>query len=139
MAGAPTPKASGALKTIGEVSAETGLPHHVLRYWETRFPQLRPLTRAGNRRYYRTDDVALVRRIDALLNHEGYTIRGVQQLLVAEKKGAPPPPGAAAEPTTPAAEIAPPAAADPDMAASLQAIRALLADALVQDGVSSGT
>jgi DNA-binding transcriptional MerR regulator len=138
VAGAPTPKASGALKTIGEVSAETGLPHHVLRYWETRFPQLRPLTRAGNRRYYRTDDVALVRRIDALLNHEGYTIRGVQQLLAAEKKGTSSPPIAAAEPTTSAAEIATPAAPDPDMAASLQAIRALLADALVQDGVSSG-
>jgi DNA-binding transcriptional MerR regulator len=130
--GAPTPKASGALKTIGEVSADTGLPHHVLRYWETRFPQLRPLTRAGNRRYYRTDDVALVRRIDALLNHEGYTIRGVQQLLAAEKKGT------ASPPPSPVAETAP-SPADPDATASLQAIRALLADALVEDGVSSGT
>ncbi|MBM6576406.1 MerR family transcriptional regulator [Sphingomonas sp. BT552] len=132
MVGAPTPKASGALKTIGEVSADTGLPHHVLRYWETRFPQLRPLTRAGNRRYYRTDDVALVRRIDALLNHEGYTIRGVQQLLAAEKKGT------ASPPPSPVADTAP-SPADPDTAASLQAIRALLADALVEDGVSSGT
>jgi DNA-binding transcriptional MerR regulator len=130
--GAPTPKASGALKTIGEVSADTGLPHHVLRYWETRFPQLRPLTRAGNRRYYRTDDVALVRRIDALLNHEGYTIRGVQQLLAAEKKGT------ASPPPSPVADTAP-SPADPDATASLQAIRALLADALVEDGVSSGT
>ncbi len=132
MVGAPTPKASGALKTIGEVSADTGLPHHVLRYWETRFPQLRPLTRAGNRRYYRTDDVALVRRIDALLNHEGYTIRGVQQLLAAEKKGT------ASPPPSPVADTAP-SPADPDATASLQAIRALLADALVEDGVSSGT
>ena len=131
MVGAPTPKASGALKTIGEVSADTGLPHHVLRYWETRFPQLRPLTRAGNRRYYRTDDVALVRRIDALLNHEGYTIRGVQQLLAAEKKGT------ASPPPSPVADTAP-SPADPDATASLQAIRALLADALVEDGVSSG-
>ncbi len=131
MVGAPTPKASGALKTIGEVSADTGLPHHVLRYWETRFPQLRPLTRAGNRRYYRTDDVALVRRIDALLNHEGYTIRGVQQLLAAEKKGT------ASPPPSPVADTAP-SPADPDATASLQAIRALLADALVEDGVSLG-
>ncbi|RYD92089.1 MAG: MerR family transcriptional regulator, partial [Sphingomonadales bacterium] len=49
----------------------------MLRYWETRFPQLRPLTRAGNRRYYRPDDVALVRRIHDLLSNQGYTIRGV--------------------------------------------------------------
>ena len=85
--GAPTRKADGALRTIGELSAETGLPHHVLRYWETRFPQLRPLTRAGNRRYYRPEDAALVRRIDGLLNREGYTIRGVQQLLGSETRG----------------------------------------------------
>ena len=74
-------KASGAFRTIGEVSRETGLPQHILRYWETRFTQLRPVTRAGNRRYYRPDDVLLVRRIDTLLNREGYTVKGVQQLL----------------------------------------------------------
>jgi DNA-binding transcriptional MerR regulator len=55
-----------------------------LRYWETKFPQLKPLQRAGNRRYYRPEDVALVRRIQQLLTHEGYTIRGVQQLLRSE-------------------------------------------------------
>ena len=60
-----TDKARGAFRTIGEVSAETGLAHHILRYWETRFPQLRPVTRAGNRRYYRPEDVALVRRTPA--------------------------------------------------------------------------
>ncbi|KQR87800.1 MerR family transcriptional regulator [Sphingomonas sp. Leaf343] len=138
---APTPKASGALKTIGEVSAETGLPHHVLRYWETRFPQLRPLTRAGNRRYYRTDDVLLVRRIDALLNQQGYTIRGVQQLLVAEKKGgikpvevagspdaAPPPNAAAAAPSD-----------DLGVPDALRAIRAMLADALDEDSTPTTT
>ena len=75
------PKAAGAFLTIGELSRDTGLPQHVLRYWESRFPQLKPLTRAGNRRYYRPDDVALVRRIDRALNHDGYTIRGVQLLL----------------------------------------------------------
>ena len=77
-------KASGALRTIGELSRETGLPQHILRYWETRFPQLRPLTRAGNRRYYRPEDVALVKRIDQALNHHGYTVKGVQQLLARE-------------------------------------------------------
>ena len=82
-------KAVGAFRTIGEVSDETGLPQHILRYWETRFPQLRPVTRAGNRRYYRPEDVALVRRIDGLLNREGYTIRGVQQVLV-DHPGGPP-------------------------------------------------
>ena len=75
------PKSAGAFRTIGELSADLGLPQHILRYWETRFPQLRPLTRAGNRRYYRPDDVALVRRIDQALNRDGYTIKGVQGLL----------------------------------------------------------
>ena len=79
-------KAAGALRTIGELSDEIGRPQHILRYWETRFPQLRPLTRAGNRRYYREADVALVRRIHHLLSNEGYTIRGVQKLLTEEKK-----------------------------------------------------
>jgi DNA-binding transcriptional MerR regulator len=78
-------KATGALRTIGELAQEIGRPQHILRYWETRFPQLKPLTRAGNRRYYRTDDVALVRRIHHLLADEGYTIRGVQKLLASEK------------------------------------------------------
>lgn len=79
-------KDAGAFRTIGEVAEETGLAQHVLRYWETRFPQLRPLQRAGNRRYYRPQDVALVRRIDGLLNRDGYTIRGVQQLLASEPR-----------------------------------------------------
>jgi DNA-binding transcriptional MerR regulator len=81
-------KAAGALRTIGELAEEIGRPQHILRYWETRFPQLRPLTRAGNRRYYRTEDVALVRRIHHLLADQGYTIRGVQKLLAEEKGGA---------------------------------------------------
>ncbi len=75
------PKSESAFRTIGELSVELGLPQHILRYWETRFPQLRPLTRAGNRRYYRPDDVVLVRRIDQALNRDGYTIKGVQGLL----------------------------------------------------------
>ena len=74
-------KAPDAFRTIGELAGELGLPQHILRYWETRFPQLRPLQRAGNRRYYRAADVALAHRIHQLLNRDGYTIRGVQQLL----------------------------------------------------------
>jgi DNA-binding transcriptional MerR regulator len=87
----PAEKAAGALRTIGELAQEIGRPQHILRYWETRFPQLRPLTRAGNRRYYRPDDVALVRRIHHLLTDEGYTIRGVQKLLAEEKANKAPP------------------------------------------------
>ena len=74
-------KAPGAFKTIGELSRELGVAQHILRYWETKFPQLRPLQRAGNRRYYRPDDVQLAHTINRLLNHEGYTVRGVQKLL----------------------------------------------------------
>ncbi len=77
----PTRKSEQAFRTIGELAADIGVPQHILRYWETRFPQLKPLQRAGNRRYYRPADVALVQRIHRLLNQDGYTIRGVQQLL----------------------------------------------------------
>jgi DNA-binding transcriptional MerR regulator len=74
-------KEAGALLTIGELSQELGVAQHILRYWETRFPQLRPMQRAGNRRYYRSADVELARKINRLLNQEGYTVRGVQKLL----------------------------------------------------------
>lgn len=74
-------KEPGALRTIGEVAKALGLKQHVLRYWEEQFPMLRPLTRAGGRRYYRPEDVALVARIDELLHREGYTIRGARQAL----------------------------------------------------------
>jgi len=72
----PPAKGEGAFRTIRELSEELAVPQHVLRYWEQRFPQLRPLQRAGNRRYYRPDDVALARRIRNLLNEEGYTVKG---------------------------------------------------------------
>ncbi len=78
----PTRKSEQAFRTIGELADDLGIPQHILRYWETRFPQLRPLQRAGNRRYYRPADVALAHRIHRLLNQDGYTIRGVQQLLM---------------------------------------------------------
>ena len=74
-------KAPDAFRTIGELSADLGVAQHILRYWETKFPQLKPLQRAGNRRYYRPDDVALAKRIHRLLNEEGYTVKGVQKLL----------------------------------------------------------
>ena len=78
---ATAPKDPGALKTIGELSHQLGVAQHILRYWETKFPQLKPMQRAGNRRYYRPADVELARRIHRLLNQEGYTVRGVQKLL----------------------------------------------------------
>ena len=89
-------KAADAFRTIGELSAELGVAQHILRYWETKFPQLRPLQRAGNRRYYRPADVALARRIHGLLSSQGYTVRGVQQLLQSKANGdaAPTPPPA---------------------------------------------
>ena len=74
-------KDPGALLTIGELSQELGVAQHILRYWETRFPQLKPMQRAGNRRYYRPADVELAQRINRLLNQEGYTVRGVQKVL----------------------------------------------------------
>ena len=83
----PGEKSPDAFRTIGELSEELGIAQHILRYWETRFPQLKPLQRAGNRRYYRPADVELVKRINRLLNHEGYTVRGVQQLLKANGRG----------------------------------------------------
>src|SRR5687768_17861712 len=77
----PIRKSEHAFRTIGELAQELGVPQHILRYWETRFPQLRPLQREGNRRYYRPSDVALAHRIHKLLNQDGYTIRGVRQVL----------------------------------------------------------
>jgi DNA-binding transcriptional MerR regulator len=74
-------KAAEAFRTISEAAAELALPQHVLRFWETRFPQVKPLKRGGGRRYYRPEDMTLLRRIQGLLYDEGYTIRGVQKLL----------------------------------------------------------
>ncbi len=74
-------KAEGAFLTISELAHELSLPQHILRYWETRFPQLRPLQRSGNRRYYRPADVALAKHINQLLNVEGFTVRGAQKAL----------------------------------------------------------
>ena len=74
-------KAPDAFRTISEVAAELELPQHVLRFWESRFPHIRPMKRGGGRRYYRPDDVELLRGIRHLLYGQGYTIRGVQRIL----------------------------------------------------------
>lgn len=124
----PSRKSDQAFRTIGELAGELGIPQHILRYWETRFPQLRPLQRAGNRRYYRPDDVALVRRIHRLLSQEGYTIRGVQQLL---ERG-----GEGEERAAPAAP-APVHPHDPFPAEALRTIRGMLADALEETTIQA--
>ena len=74
-------KEADALRTIGEVCQAVGLKAHVLRYWEQQFPTLKPLKRSGGRRYYRPDDIALVQRIDQLVNVEGYTLKGAKAAL----------------------------------------------------------
>ncbi|CAA9504906.1 MAG: Transcriptional regulator PA2737, MerR family [uncultured Sphingomonadaceae bacterium] len=125
-------KEGTAFRTIGELAAELGIPQHILRYWETRFPQLRPLQRAGNRRYYRPADVALARRIHHLLEEEHYTIKGVQRLLA----------GKPAEPEVPTASAPPaavPVAPTPQNQHAgipperLARVRTLLAEALAED------
>jgi len=74
-------KAPDAFRTISEVADDLDLPQHVLRFWETRFAQIKPMKRGGGRRYYRPEDVALLRLIRELLYDEGYTIKGVQKLM----------------------------------------------------------
>ena len=134
MAEAPQ-KSDQAFKTIGELADELGVPQHILRYWETRFPQLRPLQRAGNRRYYRPADVQLAHRIHRLLNKDGYTIRGVQQVLSSkapvEEAEAPVVIADAVDP--------PPASSSPRRPAGvpieeLRSLRNQLAQALVETG-----
>ena len=112
-------KDEGALRTIGEVARATGIKPHVLRYWEQQFPTLKPLTRSGGRRYYRPDDVALIERIDRLVNREGYTLKGAKAAL----RGAPDP-QAAAQP------VEAPAPIDGDVIARLKAVRDELRAAL---------
>lgn len=108
-------KEAQAMRTIGEVARALGLRQHVLRYWEQQFPTLQPLKRSGGRRYYRPEDVALVRTIDRLVNKEGYTLKGARQALA----------GGIVQPSAevPAIEIA-------DVLPHLRAIRDRLARAL---------
>lgn len=74
-------KEDGALRTIGEVSKALGIKSHILRYWEEQFPMLEPLKRSGGRRYYRSEDVALIEQINQLVNGEGYTLKGARQVM----------------------------------------------------------
>ena len=74
-------KAAGAFRTISEVADDLEVPQHVLRFWETKFPQIKPMKRGGGRRYYRPEDVDLLRAIRGLLYDQGYTIKGVQKLI----------------------------------------------------------
>lgn len=139
-------KSADAFRTISEVAETIGVPQHVLRFWETRFPAVKPLKRGGNRRYYRPEDVELLRAINRLLYTDGYTIKGVQKLL--KDKG---PKGLLAEPApvisvSPAVTTLPespppgelfarpvqPTAVDAAFVTSLRAIRDRLAGALAQ-------
>jgi DNA-binding transcriptional MerR regulator len=81
-------KSADAFRTISEVAGELDLPRHVLRFWETRFPQIKPLKRAGGRRYYRPRDMEVLRAIKHLLYGQGYTIKGVQRVLKEQGAGA---------------------------------------------------
>jgi DNA-binding transcriptional MerR regulator len=76
-----SPKSPEAFRTISEVSKDLSLPQHVLRFWETKFAQIKPIKRGGGRRYYRPEDVKLLKGIKSLLYNDGYTIRGVQKVI----------------------------------------------------------
>ncbi|MGN6358714.1 MAG: MerR family transcriptional regulator [Novosphingobium sp.] len=121
-------KAPDAFRTIGEVAKLLGIRQHVLRYWEDQFPMLRPVKRSGGRRYYRPEDVRLVREIDRLVHREGYTLRGARQAIETEGKGGRAVPRSV-EAAAPAAAAAPLRAS---IIAELQDIRAQLAAALAE-------
>jgi len=116
-------KAPSAMLAIGELAVRIGVPTHVLRYWETRFPQLKPLQRSGRRRYYRAEDVALAERIHHLLHVQGFTVEGARKAL-SEPDAAPAPQAAPMRDTH-----APPRAAGIPVEA-LVALRQRLAAAL---------
>jgi DNA-binding transcriptional MerR regulator len=123
-------KSPEAFRTITEVADSLDLPQHVLRFWETRFPQIKPLKRGGGRRYYRPDDVELLRAIKGLLYDRGFTIKGVQKLLreqgvhsairaEAGQAAAPSPAPRPAAPPAPATRTEPVFAAEPPAATRL--------------------
>ena len=108
-----------ALRTIGEVADALGIKQHVLRYWEQQFPMLKPMKRSGGRRYYRPEDVELVRTIDRLVNGQGYTLKGAKQAIA---KGETPPPVQDAAQTSSSLSV--------DVAARIASIRGRLERAL---------
>lgn len=121
-----------AYRTISDVATLVGVPHHVLRFWETKFPVIAPLKRGGNRRYYRPDDVIAVQRIARLLHVEGYTIKGAQKLLA--EGGMALTPVAMSVPVAAPPSVAPPAdpvpASSHGLSLAIAGIRADLAAAL---------
>ena len=135
-------KDKSALRTIGEVSDALGIKQHVLRYWEQQFSLLKPLKRSGGRRYYRTEDIALVEQIDRLVNEEGYTLKGAEAVLrsvsgssadrrkfdrrASEQKAEPSGDG----PTPPASPRSAPDSDREETIAQLKTIRARLAKAI---------
>ena len=129
-----TDKDADAFRTISEVAADLDLPQHVLRFWETRFKQIKPMKRGGGRRYYRPDDVKLLRGIRHLLYAEGYTIKGVQRILREEgnrfvvQVGE----GGSAAPALPVAGATPAVTLGEAKAATLHGPRAALRDALAE-------
>jgi len=120
-----TGKSDAAFRTTGEVSEELELPAHVLRFWESKFPEVKPLKRGGGRRYYRPEDVDLLRRIRHFLYHEGYTIGRVQKLL---REGDPREEGAVSIESngSPMLFSLEPAGAPPDPPVSRRALQAAL-------------
>jgi len=121
-------KSAAAFRTISEVAGELDVAQHVLRFWESKFPQVRPLKRGGGRRYYRPEDVDLLRQIRSLLYEEGYTIKGAQKLLRSQRRPAPVDGEAAAEAAAPGTETRAPAEAAPvaDVRTRLVQLRAEL-------------
>ena len=128
-------KSPEAYRTIGEVADAIDLPQHVLRFWETRFPQIKPLKRGGGRRYYRPDDVEFLRAIKRLLYDQGYTIKGVQKMLreqgagaVMEAEGAAPPESEPDYEEAPAPRREPPMTAPGLSAEDVAALRGALGE-----------
>ena len=117
-------KSSTAFRTISEVADDLDVAQHVLRFWESKFAQVRPLKRGGGRRYYRPEDVDLLRQIRSLLYDEGYTIKGAQKLLRTRRlrSGASEEPAAAMVPRAPAVRP-PPRSASPEVKRRLLALR----------------
>lgn len=126
-------KSPSAFLTIGELAESLGLPQHILRYWETRFKQLKPLQRAGNRRYYRPEDAALARQINQWLNVEGYTVKGVQKLLAGGTVTAADQVAVVVPVVQTGPALAPMQAPAPNLHPALIAIRDRLASALADD------
>ena len=128
-AGRRAGKSAAAFRTISEVAADLDVPPHVLRFWESKFSQIKPLKRGGGRRYYRPEDIELLRRIRTLLYRDGYTIKGVQKLLrspgvrAVAPEDAPAEVAAAPEPPLPAAPADPAAGPvlDADKRAAVEA------------------